>query len=108
MVRSERKIFGNPRTPPTNYNGGLALARDGKRVAVEVIDQGANRDIWILDVARGVPTRFTFEDAQDTEPVWSPDGARVVFGSDRRSSGSFDVYQKDAGGSGTEQLLQNA
>ena len=93
--------------PPANYNGSLSLAKDGKHVAVDEIDQGTNRDIWVLDVARGVPTRFTFEGAQDANPVWLPDGARLVFASDRGASGSFDVYQKDAGGAGAEKLLQN-
>ena len=87
------------------FSGGLALSPDGKRLAVAQTDQGGNRDIWIVDIARGIPTRFTFDPAIDTGPHWSPDGSRVAFTSDRGSADIFDIYQKDSSGSGTEQLL---
>jgi Tol biopolymer transport system component len=90
--------------PPTNY-GSVALAPDGKRVAVDRIDPTGNSDIWVLDAAREVPTRFTFDPATDQVPVWSPDGTRLIFASNRSDSGVYGIYQKDAGGSGNEQLL---
>src|SRR5439155_8560684 len=68
--------------PPGISDGGLALAPDGKRVAVDRLEAG-NRDIWVLEVGRGVPTRFTFDPARDSTPVWSPDGMRLAFASDR-------------------------
>ena len=89
--------------PPAFYLD-VALSPDGKRAAA-VQDQTTNRDIWIIDVARNIPTRFTFDVAQDRFPVWSPDGTRLVFGSDRRARGIFDIYRKDAGYSGNEELL---
>ena len=36
-------------------------------------------------------------------PFWSPDGARIVFGSNK--GGQFDIYQKPAGGLGAEEPL---
>src|SRR5205807_1484505 len=86
---------------PTDYYGGLALSPDGKRVAVCERDQPQKTDIWLLDVARGVHTRFTF-DGQSTMPTWSPDGARLAFASNR---GGYEIYQKDSSGSGNEELL---
>jgi len=68
---------------PADYYGGLALSPDGKRVAVGELDPAGNRDIWLLDVARGVHTRFTF-DALSATPIWSPDGTRLVFNSTSR------------------------
>jgi Tol biopolymer transport system component len=48
-------------------------------------------------------TRFTFDAAEDRFSVWSPDGKRVAFASNRK--GSYDLYVKPADGSGPEQLL---
>ena len=59
------------------------------------------RDIWLQDGAR--ISRFTFDPADDAMPLWSPDGSRVVFLSNR--AGTYDLYQKPADGSGTEALL---
>ena len=58
------------------------LSPDGRRVAVDRVVQG-NRDIWLIETALGVPSRFTFE-AIDLYPVWSPDGSRIIFTSGRK------------------------
>ena len=85
--------------------GSLALSPDGKRVAVDLTDaRTGNRDIWIIDVASGVPSRFTFDAAQDAAPVWSPDGARLLFASDR-GGGIFNIYKQDSSRSANEELL---
>jgi Tol biopolymer transport system component len=73
---------------------------DGRRVAVSRLVEG-NRDLWLLDGARA--SRFTFDRASDLFPIWSPDGARIVYQSQRRGSG--DLYHKLTGGAGAEELL---
>jgi serine/threonine protein kinase len=90
---------------PAIYAGSLNLSPDGKHVAVEQTDQSENRDVWVLDAARGGATRFTFDLAQDLSPAWSADGSTIVFGSDRRAAGAFDIYRKDGNGSADEELL---
>jgi len=52
---------------------------------------------------RGGKTRLTFDPADDIDPVWSPDGTRIAFTSDR--SGQRNIYWKLADGSGPEELL---
>ncbi len=70
-------------------------------VAVEVVDPNAGTtDIWICEVERGVRTRFTFGPAADESPLWSPDGASIMFWSDRNGPGDF--YMMDASGAGFE------
>ena len=86
---------------PGDYSSP-AISPDGSRVAVAVGPQ-ASRDIWILDVARGASTRFTFDPARDDYPAWSPDGKNIAFNSTR--SGQADLYIKPADGSGEEKLL---
>jgi Tol biopolymer transport system component len=89
--------------PLGGYND-LALSRDGKRVAVSQDDpQPGKRDIWLVDMAHGVPQRFTFGPREDWCPVWSPDGRRLFFAS--RRDGPDNIYQKDSGGTGTDEPL---
>jgi Tol biopolymer transport system component len=57
----------------------------------------------MLDVARGAYTRLTDNVADDVVPVWSPDGARIVFSSNRK--GTEDLYRKSAFAGGSEELL---
>ena len=56
------------------------LSPDGRRVAVSRVTSG-NQDIWLLETARGVLTRFTSDPGVDVYPIWSPDGSRIVFSS---------------------------
>lgn len=76
--------------------GDVELSPDGTQAAVSVLDPGQRtRDIWILDIARGVRSKFTFDAANDVAPVWSPDGRRIVFNSSRESiPGAADIYEK--------------
>jgi serine/threonine protein kinase len=79
-----------------------AVSPDGTRVAVAMGPQ-PSRDIWILDVARGASTRFTFDPARDDYPAWSPDGKNIAFSSDR--GGKLDLYMKPSDNSAEEKLL---
>jgi Tol biopolymer transport system component len=88
---------------PARYGSEVNLSPDGKRAAVAIADSGTARDVWIFDVGRGVPTKFTFDAADDHEPIWSPDGSRIVFNSTRK--GSTDLYQKASDLAGNEKLL---
>ena len=53
-------------------------------------------DIWLLETARGVLSRFTFDADVDNCPIWSPDGSRLVFESHRK--GVPGLSQKLASG----------
>jgi serine/threonine-protein kinase len=58
------------------------LSPDGNKLALDVFD-GNQSDIWIFDLERGTQTQLTFDAGNDLEAVWSPDGRRIVFSSDR-------------------------
>ena len=89
--------------PPRTYNTPR-LSPDGTRVALEV--RGRERDIWIWDLARGTLTRLTFDPANESGAVWTPDGRHIAFGSEL--SGSTNLFWKAADGTGSvERLTDN-
>ena len=62
---------------------------DGKRLALSAID-GGNEDIWVYDLERDAMTRLTFDPVSDDQPLWTPDGHWIAYGSDE--SGRPEVY----------------
>ena len=76
------------------------ISRVGQRVATMHGPVGSS-DIWLQDKLHNV--RFTFGQADSRYPVWSPDGSRVAFASNR--NGAYDLYVKRADRSGSEELL---
>jgi Tol biopolymer transport system component len=85
------------------FYSGHALSPDEKSVVVCRQESASNRDLWVLDVATGTSRRLTFDPHDDCGPVWSPDGSRIAFFSDRR--GVREIYQKLANGSGEDELV---
>ena len=64
-------------------------------------------DIWVRDLERGTSIRLTFDAREGSaRPLWSPDGAQIVFSSGRGHSDlSADLYRRAANGSGADELL---
>jgi serine/threonine-protein kinase len=60
------------------------VSHDGKRLA---ITQGDPGDIVLFDIARQLSTRFTFDEANDSNAIWSPDDQEIVFQSARQTGG---------------------
>jgi Tol biopolymer transport system component len=90
---------------PARYTT-LELSPDGGKAAVTVVDPVSTlNQVWMLDLVRGIPTRFTFGDSDNIWAVWSPDGSRVLFHS-TRSGGNLAVFQKAADGTGETKLIK--
>ena len=80
---------GNYRTPD--------LSPDGRFLAYGDVNL---RDIWIFDLLRNTPSRFTSGPGNETAPVWFPDGSKIAYRSDQGG-----LFEKDVTGTGTERPL---
>jgi Tol biopolymer transport system component/predicted Ser/Thr protein kinase len=78
---------------PAQTYGYPRISPDGRRVALETEDQ-----IWLYDLARDTLTRFTFEGTNNQSPVWTPDGKRIAFYSNKE--GPANIWWQLADGSG--------
>jgi eukaryotic-like serine/threonine-protein kinase len=83
----------------------VKLSPDGTRAAtVQNGGQGLIQgSIWLADLIHGTSSRFTFDSESDSSPVWSPDGSRLAWLSNR--GGFWAIYQKAANGSGNDELV---
>ncbi len=81
------------------------LSPDEKRFIADRFDpQTSTYDLWLYDALGGNPQRFTLEPANDYCPVWSPDGSRIVWASNR-DGGVANLYQKAVSFAGDETRL---
>jgi len=84
--------------------GNVVLAPDGKSVAVDKTDDGSqNTDVWTYDLQSGSARHLTFDPAIDALPVWSPNGARLIFTSSRQQV--FKLFMKNLDRAQEEELL---
>ena len=86
--------------PPRAYTYAR-LSPDGRRIALDSRDE--EDDIWIWDVERESLQRFTQDPGRDRIPLWTPDGARLVFLSEL--GGAESLHWQAADGSGTPEQL---
>ena len=88
VLRASKANWVHPRFSP-----------DGRKLALAIFD-GKQRDVWVYEWARDTLTQLTFDAADDTILVWTPDGKRIVFASDRAKPGIRNLYWVNADGTG--------
>jgi serine/threonine protein kinase/Tol biopolymer transport system component len=74
------------------------LSPDGQRVAAGI--EEAENQIWLYDLSRDALTRLTFEGKANVDPIWTPDGKRIVFKGEKNR-----LFWQSADGSGTAEDL---
>jgi Tol biopolymer transport system component len=88
----------DPGWPKQTY-GSLRLSPDGQQAIVDVYDpRYGEADLWIYDLVRNVPGRFTSEPVSDRNGVWSPDARRILYTTERGSTPN--LFTKSFEGSG--------
>jgi serine/threonine protein kinase len=83
--------------------GAPSISPDQKTVAY-TRQNALDSDIWLFDLARNVPRRFTFEPGRADSPVWTPDGSRIVYTTGREAFPRL-VERPDVG-TGPETILK--
>jgi eukaryotic-like serine/threonine-protein kinase len=101
LVWVDRAGHEQPIAAPPHPYLNPRLSPDGTRIAV--YRQDGEQDIWILDEGRKRLTRLTIDPAADMIPVWTPDGRRVIFTSNREG-GSFNLWWQPLDGAKADRL----
>ena len=91
LAGASGRAFYNPRLSPDGRKILTAIRREGSR----------DTDVWVYDTERGTTTRLTPDGG--SYPLWSPDGARVVYSYGRNSAAN--LYMISADGSGKPERL---
>jgi Tol biopolymer transport system component len=84
------------------------LSPDGRRIAADVVDTARNNlEVWIFDPASGMGNKFASSNFTDMAPVWSPEGDRIVFASNRPKGAKRDLWVKRLDGSPEEPFIES-
>ena len=68
----------------------VSLSPDERLAAFNTPNERGFLNVWVLDVRTGARTRKTFANENQFNPVWSPDGREILFGT-ATSSYAFTV-----------------
>jgi len=91
----------NSPAPDGDYTD-FRLSPEEKSLAATLVNmKTGSTDIWLTDLVRGSASRLSAGPALNAAPVWSPDGAQIVYRTNR--GGPIELYQKSALGGGNEE-----
>ena len=81
-----------------------SLSPDETRVVVDRVKPDSDlHELWVQDLNSAAASRFSFDTNDNVNPIWVPDGNRIVWSSNR--AGPYNILIKPATGVGTEQQL---
>lgn len=100
LVMADRRGEERPVTTLKERFADIACSPDGRRLALGI--ESANDQIWLYDLERKTMNQLTFE-WDNAAPVWTPDGSRIAFGSNR--GGQLNLFWIASDGSGTPERL---
>jgi Tol biopolymer transport system component len=86
-----------PGIPLDRYRD-VRVSPDGARLALATLIE-----VWMYDVVRATLSRLTTDPAPDNQPLWTPDGQRIIFKSSR--AGYWELFWRPADGTGNDERL---
>jgi len=102
LVWVDRQGNATPAVPERAAWAGPALSPSGRSIAVAVTRPGEASDVWVLDPARGARSPLTVGGGADFQPLWTPDGERVIYATE---TPVFSLFWRRADGSAAPQPL---
>ncbi|MBD5397399.1 peptidase S41 [bacterium] len=84
-AKPAKEVPAEPREQEAKWLLYPAISPDGKQIAFSYMG-----DIYLMPTEGGQAFRLTSHPAYDTRPVWSPDGQKIAFASDR--DGGLNIY----------------
>jgi WD40 repeat protein len=85
--------------------GALRISPDGRQLVFDT-DDGREANVWVYELAGGSPPRKLTLTGKSRFPIWSADGRRVVYQSDRE--GDAGLFWQLADGTGQPERLTTA
>jgi serine/threonine-protein kinase len=98
LVWVDRKGAEQPLSAPPHNYVMPRVSPDGQRVVAGI--EEADGQIWVYDLSRDTLTRLTFEGTNNIDPLWTPDGKRIVFKGNKNR-----LFWQPADGSGPPEEL---
>ncbi len=101
---SQKSSASTPLTPELSLEvvtpSAPSVSPDGKWVVFEVRSRKDGTQLYLLSLedADATPRRLTHAGTQNRGPVWSPDGRRVAFSSNRTKPSQICVLDMERGG----------
>jgi len=103
LISIDRSGAVAPFAAPPRVYSAPRFSPDGRRLLVTIA--GTTDDLWVYDIPQDSLKQLTF-DASTSSPVWTPDGARVAFSSNR--SGALNLFWTRLDGSGAAERLASS
>jgi len=82
------------------------VSPDGERAVIEIHGEGGIADLWLVDLATGLRSRFSFSEADEARALWTPDGRAVIYA---QSEGDvFRIVRQPVEGTGGAEILHES
>lgn len=100
LVAVDRSGAVTPFAAPARAYSAPRASPDGQKLVVTIA--GTTEDVWVYNITQGTLNQLTFE-ANNAFPVWTPDGQKVTFSSNR--TGPHNLFWTRADATAAEERL---